>query len=141
MPFIDVPLSDAKEGKPVPEGEYELRIISAEREISKAAKERGEEDPNMTHVMIVIEDGEYPNALPMHEYLLDVSEDDEESIKNMRELNIARLLQVFDVPYEANGYDSDDLPGATGRCLVILAPAQGQYDERNELRLPRLKGE
>jgi len=141
MPFIDVPLGDAKEGRPVPEGEYDLRVISAERELSKAAKDRGEEDPNMTHVMVVIEDGEYPNALPMHEYLLDVSENDDESIKNMRGLNIARLLQVFNVAYEDNGYDSDDLVAATGRCLVILIPAEGQYDEKNELRLPRLKSE
>ena len=134
MPFIDVPLGDAKEGKPVPEGEYNLRVSSYEAETSKKGNP-------MYHAVIVIEDGEYPNALPIHYYINDVLEDDEESARNMKLLDTRRFLETFDIPYEDNGYDDEDVPGSTGKCLVILAAAEGQYDERNELRLPRLKGE
>lgn len=134
MPFIDVPLGDAKEGRPVPESEYELRVVSFNPEISKKGN-------SMHHAVIVIEDGEFPNAMPIHYYINAVNDDDEESAKAMKLLDTRRFLECFDVPYEDNGYDDEDVPGSTGKCLVTLAPAEGSFDERNELRLPRLKTE
>lgn len=134
MPFITVPLGDAKEGKPVPEGEYELRVSSYNAEESKAGNP-------MYHATIVIEDGEYPNALPIHYYINAVLEDDDDSVRNMKLLDLRRFLEVFEVSYEDNGYDDEDVPGSTGKCLVTLAAAEGQFDERNELRLSRLEVE
>ena len=125
MSFVNVSLSDAKEPKAVPEGEYDLRIISAEDKESKKGNP-------MTEVKIAIE-GE--DAYPIRHFITypDGGEHD-----GMKLLEIKRFLECFGIAYDDDGFDTEDLPGATGRSLVVQEEGDNGVIY-NRLRLPRLK--
>lgn len=127
MPFIKESLDDVQEAQPVPEGEYDLRIVKAEEKESKKGNE-------MVQVMIVVEDQEYPNAAPINHFLLgwDGVEPD---IERMRKLEIKRFCACFDVPTD---FEAEDLVGQTGRCFVTQEEGD-DGNTYNRLRLPRLK--
>lgn len=131
MAFINAQLDQSvKEPEAAPEGEYDLRIAKATRKESKNHN-------MMTEVMIVVE-GEQGVA-PVYHYLIDVNKDTPAQQAEMRRLELKRFLQTFGIKYDPNGYDDEDLPGATGRCMLI----QEEGDDsvvRNKMRLPRLKG-
>ena len=132
MPFISVPLDDAKEAEPVPEGEYDLRIVKAEDGESKKGNA-------MTTVYIKIEDSAYPNAALLRHWITYPDKDTPADQRQMRLLDIKRFLTCFGVAMEGNGFNSDDLLGASGRSFLY----QEEGDDGNvynRLRLPRLKG-
>lgn len=139
MPFIEQAISDAKEAVAVPEAEYDLRIINAETQLSKKAAEKGATEDNMVHVLIAIDSPEYPNAAPIHHYLMLVT-DPEEKNNALYLIGQKRFLVAFGIPYERNGFDIDDFPNATARCLVTLDENQ-QGEPVNQLKLPRIKEE
>lgn len=130
MAFISAKLDDTvAEPKAVPEGEYALRIMKAERSKSKNGND-------MTVVVIRVEDD--PNAALIYHYILDVTKDMPADQKAMRALELKRFLQTFGVPFQIDGYDPEDLPGATANVMLV----QEEGDDgvvRNRLRLPRLK--
>lgn len=131
MAFIKQDLGDVRESQPVPEGEYDLRIIKADRVESKKGN-------MMTKVLIRIDDPDYPNASPISHFLVDITKDTPEDQAQMRKLDQKRFLVAFDVPHDDNGYDSDDLPGAEARMLLT----RDENDDGmvfNRLRLPRLQ--
>lgn len=131
MPFIKVPLDDAKEQEAVPEGEYDLRIVKAEDGESKKGNP-------MTTVMIAIENSGIPNPNIVRHWLTYPDDNTPADQRNMRLLDIKRFLTAFGVPTEDGGFNSDDLPGQTARCF--LSQEEGDDGQiYNRLRLPRLK--
>ena len=138
MPFIEQAVQDAKEAVVVPEAEYDLRVSSAELATSKAAQAKGQED-NMIHCVILIESEEYPNAAPIHHYIMLVT-DPEDKYNNLHLVGQKRFLVTFGIPHEGNGFDLDDFPNATGRCLVAVDQTD-KGDDVNVLRLPKIKDE
>lgn len=138
MPFIMAAVADAQEDKPLPEGEYELTIKSAEPKTSKKGK-------NMIQVLLVTTDPEYRNASPINHYIMLPEKDDE--YRDMHLRNMKRFLVAFGVAFEDNGFDTDDLIGQTATVGVGLqamkdrdtGEATGQ--EMNTLKLPRVKDE
>lgn len=130
MAFIAQALDDAQESQPVPQGEYDLRILKAERKESAKGN-------MMTAVLIKVEDPEYPNASLINHFLVDVTKDTPPNQAYMRLLDLKRFLQAFGVVYEGNGYDDEDLPGSTGRMTVDQEENDGMVF--NRLRLPKLK--
>ncbi len=127
MGFIKVALNDVSEPKAAPEGEYDLTIISAEDKESKKGAQ-------MTEVKIRIDNQE---SFPIRHFLVYPDENTPPDQVNMRLLDIKRFLACFGIPFE-DGFDTEDLPGATGRSLVV----QEEGDDGNvynRLRLPRLK--
>lgn len=131
MPFIKVALKDAQESEVVPEGEYDLRIAKAEDKDSKKGNP-------MTQVMIVI-DG-HPNAQPVNHFLLYPTKNDDENITNLRLRDTRRFLELFGIEWTPDGFDTDDLVGATARGFL----GQEEGDDGNmynRLRPPRLKTE
>lgn len=143
MPFIEVAIADAKESEAVPEGAYDLRIISSEVRDSKKGKP-------MLVVGIAIESGEHPNASPLTEYFSLPSGDDEPRSALFKQLQIARLLQAFEVPHEDAGFDPDDLVGCTAEGVKVIQrlveeDKDGNKLEEpftvNEIQLPRLRSE
>jgi hypothetical protein len=131
MPFINVALDDAKEAEAVPEGEYDLRIVKSEDGESKKGNA-------MTTVYIKIEDNSYPNAALLRHWITYPDRDTPADQRQMRLLDIKRFLTCFGVAMEGNGFNSDDLIGATGRSFLY----QEEGDDGNiynRLRLPRLK--
>jgi len=131
MPFINVALDDAKEQEPVPEGEYDLRIVKAEDGESKAGNA-------MTTVYIKIEDSAYPNAALCRHWLTYPDRDTPADQRQMRLLDIKRFLTAFGIAQESKGFNSDDLLGATARCMLSQEEAD-DGNVYNRLRLPRLK--
>jgi hypothetical protein len=132
MPLIKAPLADDFESQPVPEGAYDLRIEKAEDKESKAGNP-------MTEIMIVIEDTEHPNASPIF-YYLNYPPKDHEYYNLMWQQN-KRFLAIFGVPFDGDGFNTDDLAGATGNCMLdlIMSTYEDVEEERNELRLPRVQ--
>lgn len=131
MSFINAQLDQSvKEPEAAPEGEYDLRIAKTTRKESKSGN-------MMTEVMITVE-GEQGVA-PVYHYLIDVTKDTPAQQADMRRLELKRFMQMFGVKFQPDGYDDEDLQGATGRCMLT----QEEGDDgvvRNRLRLPRLKG-
>lgn len=130
MPFIKQAL-DAKEPESVAEGEYDLRIVKVDEE---TPTKKG--DPMIT-VTIKIEDPDVNAALFNHWVLL-IGPKIKKENHEMYKLNIQRFLQVFGIPHDDDGFDSDDLQGATGRCFLIEDDSADDGIIRNKLRLPKL---
>jgi hypothetical protein len=144
MPFIKVALKDAKEDVVVPEGPYDLRIISASQEESKKGNA-------MIVCGIAIESQDHPNSALLRHYIMlpgeDVDEDDKDAVRmeGMRLRDMRRFLDVFGIKFEAEGFDTDDLEGSNGNCMVVqraMRNEDGTDGEMvNALRLPKFKDE
>ena len=48
--------------------------------------------------------------------------------------NVTRFLKLFDVPYEKNGINSEDMVGNTADCVLTQEEYAGNIS--NRLRLP-----
>lgn len=131
MPFIAVGNLDQNyEPEPVPEGAYDLRIISV-------AEERESKDGDTFYpVLIAVEDGEFPNASPVrHNLWLGVSENEEAN--QFRKRDLIRFLNMFSIDYTEAGFDDDDFPGQTSNAMLGQTEPNDDGDVYNELRLPR----
>jgi hypothetical protein len=130
MPFIKVDLDDAQEFETAQEGEYDLRIVKAEDGESKSGND-------MTTVTIMIE-GAASNVAPIKHWITYPGPDTPPDQKAMRLIDIKRFLVCFGVAHEGGGFNSEDLVGQTGRCLIIQEKAD-DGNTYNRLRLPRLR--
>lgn len=129
MAFIKVPLGDAAEPEAVPADEYDLRIVSHREKESRNGNA-------MTQVTIAIEDANYPNASVFNFFIMHVQPGDDNF--EFMNLNNARFLQLFGIPYDENGFDDEDLVGATARASLTLDTGDDGV-KRNSIVLPRLK--
>lgn len=131
MPFIKVDLDDVEEQNVAQEGEYDLRIISAEDKESKAGND-------MTVLLIQIEGAEQQNLAPIRHWITYPTEDTPPEQRAMRLIDLKRLLACFGIKYENKGFNSEDLVGATGHCLVIQEKGD-DGNTYNRIRPPRLR--
>lgn len=131
MPFINVDLNNAQEPDIVPEGSYNLRIVKAEDGESKQGNE-------MTTVYIKVESDDFPNSQIIKHWLTYPNSGTPEDQRAMRLIDIKRFLTCFGIKFEGEGFNSEDLVGATGECLVTQEEAD-DGNTYNRLRLPRLK--
>lgn len=138
MPFIEVKL-DAKESVTAPEGRYDLRINAVkEKKTGEKSKIPGEP---MLEVMILNEtpgpNGE-TYAPVFHTLMIPTGKTPERNV-DMYKLNIQRFLAQFNIPGDANGFDTDDFIGATAKDAVLTqSDADDNGPARNNLRLERL---
>lgn len=126
MGFITESLEDVHEPIAAPEGDYDVRIIKAERKESKKGRD-------MIALLLKI-DGY--DAQPFNHFLLSWNsmDDDEDQIR-MRKLEIKRFVAAFDLP---DDFDAEDCVGQT--ASVYLTQEVGDDDVvRNRMRLPRIK--
>jgi hypothetical protein len=130
MPYIKVDLDDAQELEVAPEGEYDLRIVKAEDGESKSGND-------MTTVTILIEGAPAATA-PVKHWITYPGPDTPPDQRAMRLIDIKRFLVCFGVAHDEGGFNSEDLVGQTGRCLVIQEKAD-DGNTYNRLRLPRLR--
>ena len=134
MAFIEVPVGDAKEPEIVPEAVYELRCEGYTEKRSK------EDKRDLLVVTLSIENppaGVKPEVI-FHQMSMPNAEDSEKS-RSFQVLLTRRFLECFKIPYESGGFDPEDIPGSTGKCLVV----QDEYEGRksNKLELPPLRKE
>ncbi len=131
MPFVNAALGDAREPEAVPEAEYDLRIVKSEDGESKKGNA-------MTTIYIKIEDPQYPNAALVGHWLVHPTKDTPPEQVQMRLLETRRFLECFGIPYEGDGYNTDDFVGATGRSFLSQETGDDNV-VRNRLKLPKLK--
>lgn len=134
MAFVKVAL-DAQEPEVAPDGEYDLRVVKCEeKKTGPQSKIPGE--PMLTAMIIIEEPGvEY---LPIwHNLMIPTKNTVEENVVRYK-LNIQRFLHTFGIAGDADGFDTDDFAGATGRSPVVQTEDERSGEPRNELRLPRL---
>ncbi len=136
--FVELPgLDDTKEQEPVPEGEYDLRVIRFEPSTSKKGAP-------MFVAQIRIEEQDAPL---IYDYMMLPEPDGE--YNDMRLRGIARFLAAFEVPTEGNGFNPEDVEGSTAH-LMVTQEIEPKKDEngniipdqepivRNRVRYPRL---
>lgn len=133
MPFVSVKL-DAKESKIAPEGRYPLRVIKVdEKKTGQKSKNPGE----LYYGVMIANESPEGNYSPVFWNCMLPGPNQEENVQRMRKLDIQRFLRQFNIPGDADGFDTDDLPGATADCLLTVSEGENG-DPRNELKLDRL---
>ncbi len=144
MPFVDLGkgFEDVKEAELAPEAEYDLIIRDAKHDTEKG----------MINVMVDFEGEDY--KMMYHTLWLPDPERDAETdekynnekgsaLKN-KQLKIKRFCHAFEVPITENGFDVDDLKGATSRRKVIqdtYETKDGSVNRQNKVVIPTLPGE
>lgn len=140
MPFIQMPIADAVEQDLVPEGEYDLQITDVEEKDSK----NGVPMLQCT-IQVMNPPATVKEPAPIWHYITLPDSDDDAKKAAFKLRMLRRFLEVFSIPFEDNGFNSEDLNGAQGRCLV--AQQEIMRDERptgeysHTLRLPKFKNE
>ena len=132
MSFIEVKgLGDDYEDTPVPEGEYELRIVDTREGRNKA------DTCDQITVLISVEDDEYPNSKTIFHYLTFPGGEDDDNVRRNKMRNLSRFLKLFEVPYEKNGLNSEDMLGLTANCVLTQEEYEGNISNRLRLPIPR----
>jgi len=129
MPFVKLDLDNVKEPSAAPEGTYPLRIV-------KAVDTESKKGNPMTVFTIRIEDAGVQNVAPFNHYMVYPAANDE--YREMRLLDIKRFLQLFSIPFEGGGFETQSTVGCTADGFL----QQEEGDDgviRNRLRLPRIK--
>lgn len=127
MSFIPVAMGDAKEDELVPKGKYSLECVSAKFGPSKSSGK-----PMIsTIIQITNPPDSVVLAAPVFHYLsipvtaevaaesdTQIEEDDEATlIRKARDLR--RFMVAFGISYEANGFEIEDLEGATAQGIQV----------------------
>jgi hypothetical protein len=134
MPFINVgkSLDDVPEESAVPEGDYDLSIVSVGEPYTS------EKGRTVIKVNLRVDDPDYPDAkLVLHAMAFPNENDwnNEPRTAKLMLRNVKRFLKVFGVNWDDAGFDSEELLGATGRCRLIQDIYEGETN--NKLQLPR----
>lgn len=133
MSFIEIPLEGTMEEQTVPENTYSVRVESADE------KTNNETGRFSIMCIIRVEDPpeDNPNPATIFHFLNIPNNGDEKKAVDFMMLEIKRFLVAFDVPFEGNGFNPEDIPGSTAELLVTEGEYEGQ--PKNELRLPAIE--
>lgn len=125
MPFINSKAASAVEPQTQPEGVYDLVV-------KKADIHRGKESGKDSIRTIIGIEG-VPNAADFFHYVPLVHEEDDEEKANNKLLMQKRFLAVFNIPFNDDGFNTDDFIGAAGRGYLKVEPDNNGID-RNVLQ-------
>ena len=131
--YIPLDLGNVQESKPVASGYYDLVVTGCEE---TKTKEKGKPQLKITVGIIGHEDA--PNV--MHFVGLPAP-GDEPKAATFKALLLKRFLVLFKVPHSAEGFDIDDVIGATAHAELILDEPDDKGNVYNRLQVPRLKDE
>lgn len=129
---IPLNLNEVQESRPVPNGRYDLVVASAEETTSKAGApqikvslgiEGHDTAPNVSHYISLPGSGDEPNKAQFKALLL------------------KRFLTAFNIPFDSDGFNVDDFPGATARCELTMSEPDDNGNVYNRLQLPRIASE
>lgn len=144
MPFIQSAVTTAQEPEPAPEGRYDLRIHSIKER--KSTDENGKTKHSI-ECMILIEDSNVLNAPPLNFYLPLLTGEEDHKSSNFKLLQQHRFLTLFGIPFDDDGFNTDDFPGAFAGAVEVKQvevkpkdPSKAPY-MRNEMVLPRVLAE
>lgn len=129
MSFVDLgtEFGDAQESEVVPEGRYNLTARDIEYTNTS--------EKHNIRVIVVHDDAPIENAAPIFHYLALPKKGDDDEKRKVKMLMTKRFLHWFNVPYEGNGFDMNDIPGASASMMPV---GQDTYEGRtkNTLELP-----
>lgn len=140
MPFVESAVAEAREDELVPEGEYDLIISSVEEK----------EDRKGNLMFMCVLDIQNPpdnvsNPAPVFHYISTIGPEDDAKTRNFKLRMQRRFLECFEIPFEDNGFNTDDFEGAKGTCLVrqseILRDGKPSGDYSHQLSLPKFANE
>ena len=126
MPIVEADFGKDYEDKPVPEGKYDLRIRDAKDQKSK---------DGATQILCMIDiEGEEGSGTIFHYLTLPTKNDDDKKTRDKMRF-IARFLALFDISYDKDGFNTEDLPGSTASDVSLT---QDEYEGRlsNNIVLP-----
>lgn len=132
MPLIPVDVGGAKERKAVPNGRYDLTILSCEEGESRQQKK--------PQLIIFVSIDAHPDAPAIRTTLPLIAAGDPEKTAEFKKLLVARFLEAFKIPHGPQGYDTDDFPGSKATLEVKLGEANEAGDQYNEMVIPKMKG-
>jgi hypothetical protein len=125
MSFLQVEgLGDDYEDEAVPEGSYGLRIVDTREGRNKA------DTCDQLTVLISVDDDEFPNSKTIFHYLTFPGEGDDDNVKRNKMRNVTRFLKLFDVQYEKDGINSEDMVGNTADCVLTQEEYEGNISNR-----------
>lgn len=114
MPFIEVEgLGDDYEDVIVPESSYNLRVIDAKDQRNK------ENTCDQILCLIKVEDSEYPNPATIFHYLTFPGPGDDTQKRRDKMRFVTRFLKTFNVAFEKNGVNSEDITGSTASSVLV----------------------
>lgn len=131
MPFIESAIGQVKELSAVPTGRYPLRIESAE--IVKVKKDNSDGTKQQIACTISIQDSNYPNAQQVYQYIGLVHKNDEAKVVEAKLRTQARFCKQFGIPFEDNGFNTDDFPGQTCESGMLTQEGVMKRNENDEL--------
>lgn len=148
MPFMPLPVQDAREDEAVPDGEYEIECTACN------LKQARESRKPMYELSFVVNDPPEDIDLPapvFHYALIPVDdtiaqeygvEADEDEAYKRKLRDMTRLLVALGIPFEANGFNDEDFLGAKATVRLKKEErndAPGQFS--NRLMLPKFTTE
>lgn len=141
MPFINVNLDEAEESQPAAAGMYNLQITECKLQETGA----NSKVPGSPMFRVTIGFPDEPNVPNLSQFIMLPTENDEPKQLQMKMLNLRRFLTLFNIPYDSNGIDTDQLamemPGHTANAEVTLTEPDDNGNVYNRLKVPRIKGE
>lgn len=148
MSFIPVDIGDAKEDELVAKGKYDLEVVSAKLGPSK----RSGKPTIALIIQITNPPADVALAAPVFHYLsmpvtpevveeseTEIEEDDAPTITR-KGRDLRRFLVAFGIHYEANGFEIDDLEGATAQG-IRLDHDSGEMGESHKMMLEAVTDE
>jgi len=142
MPRFEIPLGDVREEKVAPEGMYDLRVFDA-KEIDCSPEDMKDPDKN-PRIAVSVAVESMPGVTPVNHTLWMPKPSQEISRQERSMRGIKRFFHAFDVPYDADGFTTEDLVGATGHLRLkqgSYKSKDGDHVPQNTLVLPRIKEE
>jgi hypothetical protein len=125
--YVKIDLTKAKEPEVAPEGQYDIRCVKVSQTETK------KKEP-MTVLTLRIEAGD-ENYAPVQEF---ITYPNGGQYDDLRTLTLKRILTAFEVPFDDQGFDTDELLGKTVSVLLV----QEEGDDgviRNRAKWPRVK--
>lgn len=122
-------LADKTEPENLPDDTYQLRIV-------KATHGPGKQDPKKLRVEVILDCPAQPDAQGVFFYIPDKTED----TSSFSELQTARFLTVFGIPFDNDGFDIDDFLGKTAEIRTESTKDETGRENIN-LKLPPLPKE
>lgn len=138
-------IETAKEPELLPDAVHQLRVVKAEYGPGK--------DPSKMRTQVIIDCPERPDCRSIFHYLSEPSTEDDYLRNNQgktredwiqaeefKKLSTKRFLLCFDIPYDEEGYDTENFVGHTGSCGVTtdLINENDPNSKTSKLILPEL---
>lgn len=140
MTFIPVNLDDVQEAKPAAGGTYSLRIVKCD--VVKTGPNAKIPGADQFKVSIGFEDE--PNTPNITHYVSLPHEQDDDG-GAFKALLLKRFLTLFNIPYGADGIDTEQLAmemvGAAANCEVTQTEPDDNGNVYNRIKVPRLPNE